>query len=81
MRVKHSDQVAVVAKSLVGECASAAKFSQKKIPCEVVEGLENVTKGAEGDDVTLTVKIRASPRPNFIWLVSWESCRHKYSKF
>ncbi|XP_047481488.1 obscurin-like isoform X2 [Penaeus chinensis] len=66
--------VAVVAKSLVGECASAAKFSQKKIPCEVVEGLENVTKGAEGDDVTLTVKIRASPRPNFVWTKDSDNC-------
>nr|XP_027226590.1 obscurin-like [Penaeus vannamei] len=66
--------VAVVAKSLVGECASAAKFSQKKIPCEVVEGLENVTKGAEGDDVTLTVKIRASPRPNFVWTKDSDIC-------
>lgn len=59
--------MAVVAKSIVGECASAAKFSQKKMACEVVEGLENVTKGAEGDDVSLTVKIRASPRPTFGW--------------
>ncbi|XP_042877694.1 obscurin-like isoform X2 [Penaeus japonicus] len=66
--------VAVVAKSIVGECASAAKFSQKKMACEVVEGLENVTKGAEGDDVSLTVKIRASPRPTFGWTKDSDTC-------
>ncbi|XP_066949349.1 LOW QUALITY PROTEIN: muscle M-line assembly protein unc-89-like [Macrobrachium rosenbergii] len=59
--------VTVLGKSLVGECNSAGKLSQKKMMCEVVEGLENVTRGAEGDDVTLNVKIRASPRPVFEW--------------
>ncbi|XP_042234486.1 obscurin-like [Homarus americanus] len=66
--------VSVAAKSLVGECSSKASLVQKKLPCEVVEGLDNVTKGAEGDDVTLTVKIRASPRPNFVWTKDGDVC-------
>ncbi|XP_069178633.1 LOW QUALITY PROTEIN: muscle M-line assembly protein unc-89 [Procambarus clarkii] len=67
-------EVTVTAKSLVGECSSTSKLIQKKLPCEVVEGLDNVTPGAEGDDVTLTVKIRASPRPDFVWTKDGDVC-------
>ncbi|KAK8750916.1 hypothetical protein OTU49_015055 [Cherax quadricarinatus] len=67
-------EVSVVATSLVGECSSTARLTQKKLACEVVEGLDNVTRGAEGEDVTLTVKIRASPRPNFVWTKDGDVC-------
>lgn len=60
-------QIAVAARSLVGECTSKCTMTQKKLPCEVVEGLPNVTNGPEGDDLTLNVTIRASPRPTFSW--------------
>ncbi|KAK7082961.1 hypothetical protein SK128_020955 [Halocaridina rubra] len=66
--------ITVVGKSLVGECNSASKLSQKKLMCEIVEDLENVTKGAEGEDVTLKVKIKASPRPEFVWYKDGDVC-------
>lgn len=60
-------QIEVVATSVVGKTSSSCDLSQMTLQCEVLEGLDNVTKGAEGEDVTLTVLIRASPRPVVIW--------------
>ena len=56
-----------VAKSLVGSDQCSCDFTQQKLPCEIVGGLENVTKSAEEDDLTLNVNIKASPRPTFVW--------------
>ncbi|XP_050698180.1 obscurin-like isoform X5 [Eriocheir sinensis] len=72
LTIKDVDQydfgeVAVVAKSLVGECESKAKLSQKMLECSFVEALENLTNGPEGDDLTLSVTVRGSPRPKFVW--------------
>uniref|UniRef100_A0A0P4WE79 Ig-like domain-containing protein n=4 Tax=Scylla TaxID=6760 RepID=A0A0P4WE79_SCYOL len=35
--------------------------------CSFVESLDNVTHGPEGDDVTLNVRVKGSPRPKFVW--------------
>ncbi|XP_018013331.1 obscurin, partial [Hyalella azteca] len=61
-------KIEVVATSVVGTTSSSCELTQRTLPCEVLDGLENVTKGAEGDDVTLTVVIRASPRPVIVWM-------------
>ncbi|XP_063855211.1 obscurin-like isoform X6 [Scylla paramamosain] len=72
LTIKDVDQydfgdVSVVAKSLVGECTSSATLTQQKMECSFVESLDNVTHGPEGDDVTLNVRVKGSPRPKFVW--------------
>jgi len=60
-------KISVVGKHVVGETKSKCKLTQKTIECEFLEDLERLTKGSEGEDVKMTLIVRASPRPTVVW--------------